>query len=144
MRKLLELANKKKKIVTGIMSGTSLDGLDIVLCNFSCKKSWNYKILKSQTINYSDEWRNKLAVAPDLSGIELLKLHKKFGKFIGDSVLSFLNNIDTKIDFIGSHGHTVFHQSIKGLTLQIGDGIEIAATTGLTPRSAIRSVDVAL
>lgn len=128
----------------GVMSGTSLDGLDIVLCEFTIDHQWHFKILKSETISYTEEWHKKLILASALNGYELMLLHKDFGKFIGQSINAFLKNIDLKIDLIASHGHTVFHQPEKNLTLQIGDGFEIAAVTGYTAITDFRSMDVAL
>ena len=126
------------------MSGTSLDGLDIVLCEFTLQSKWNFSILKSKTIDYSKEWKDKLSSAPNLSGLDLIILHKQFGQYIGESILAFLKNTDYKIDLIASHGHTVFHQPEKKLTLQIGDGNEIASTTGIKTISDFRSMDIAL
>jgi anhydro-N-acetylmuramic acid kinase len=128
----------------GIMSGTSLDGLDIVLCDFALQSKWSFSILKYKTIDYSKEWKKKLSNAPDLCGLDLIILHKQFGQYIGESVLTFLKNIDYKIDLIASHGHTVFHQPEKKLTLQIGDGNEIASITEIKTISDFRSMDVAL
>ena len=130
--------------IIGVMSGTSLDGLDIAFCEFSFNNKWSFKINKAETIQYSDLWINKLFNANKLSGIDLLKLHKEYGQFIGTSVNSFLKDLDQKIDFIASHGHTVFHQPEKQITLQIGDGNEITATTNITTISDFRSLDVAL
>ena len=130
--------------VIGIMSGTSLDGLDIVLCNFTFQKKWIYKILKSETIKYSDEWKNRLLNAPVVTGYDLSILHKEFGHFIGKAINYFLQETDYKADLIASHGHTVFHQPEKKLTLQIGDGHGIATTTNITTISDFRSMDVAL
>lgn len=128
----------------GIMSGTSLDGLDIVLCEFSLKSRWNFSVLKSKTIDYSKAWKEKLFNAPNLSGLDLITLHKQFGQYIGESVLAFLKNTDYKIDLIASHGHTVFHQPEKKLSLQIGDGNEIASRTGIKTITDFRSMDIAL
>lgn len=128
----------------GIMSGTSLDGLDIVLCDFIFNDKWNFKIIKSETIEYSEDWKNKLSKASELNGYNLFSLHKEYGQFIGKSINTFLQDSDNKIDLIASHGHTVFHQPEKKLTLQIGDGHEIAATTGITTISDFRSMDIAL
>lgn len=128
----------------GVMSGTSLDGLDIVLCEFSFQSKWSFSILKNTTLEYSEKWKEKLFNAPNLSGINLSILNKQFGQYIGESISDFIKNIDFKIDLIASHGHTVFHQPEKKLTLQIGDGNEIAATTGITTISDFRSLDVAL
>jgi len=128
----------------GVMSGTSLDGLDIVLCEFSYKDKWNFEILKSETITYSDEWKNKLLNAPVITGYDLSILNKEFGNFIGHSVNKFKQDINFNIDLIASHGHTVFHQPEKKLTLQIGDGHEIAVVTNILTISDFRSMDVAL
>lgn len=127
----------------GIMSGTSLDGLDIVFCRFNTN-TWSFKILKCQTIDYSEVWQDKLSSAPTLHGYELTLLDKEFGRYIGHCVEDFLDGIDEQIDLIASHGHTVFHQPNKGLTLQIGDGQEIAIITGIKTICDFRSLDVSL
>ncbi|MGE0089226.1 MAG: anhydro-N-acetylmuramic acid kinase [Bacteroidales bacterium] len=128
----------------GIMSGTSLDGLDIVWVQFEKNNLWNFKIKKSTTIKYSSELSSKLLYANQLTGLDLVKLSKDFGRFIGTNVNDFIKDFDCKIDFIASHGHTVFHQPDKGITLQIGDGNEIVTTTGLQTICDFRSLDVAL
>ncbi|PLX24050.1 MAG: anhydro-N-acetylmuramic acid kinase, partial [Marinilabiliales bacterium] len=128
----------------GIMSGTSLDGLDIVLCNFTYNNVWSFQIEKSLTIKYSKDWQTKLSSAPSLSGYELTLLDKEYGRFIGNSVKDFLTNCTSPIDVIASHGHTVFHQPNKKLTLQIGNGQEIAIATGIKTICNFRSLDVAL
>ena len=128
----------------GIMSGTSLDGLDIVLCEFTFRNKWDFSILKYQTIDYSADWQKKLSEAPKLNESDLSTLHVEYGVYIGESVLKFLKNIDSEIDLIASHGHTVFHQPEKGISLQIGDGNEIAKITGITTISDFRSLDVSL
>jgi len=126
------------------MSGTSLDGLDIALCEFEFAKKWNFKIEKATTIQYSDYWISQLSNAHQLSGFDLTNLNKEFGRFIGTSVKEFLNNLNTTVDFIASHGHTIFHQPEKQLTLQIGDGAEISAITNIKTVSDFRTLDVAL
>jgi anhydro-N-acetylmuramic acid kinase len=128
----------------GIMSGTSLDGLDMVWVKFWFDRDWQFKIQKAETLPYNSELKNNLANAQHLSGIDLIILSKEFGKFIGTSINRFIADIDGKIDFIASHGHTVFHQPEKGITLQIGDGHEITTITGITTICDFRSQDVAL
>jgi len=128
----------------GIMSGTSLDGLDIALCEFEFTSKWNFKIEKATTLEYSNYWISQLSNAHLLSGFDLTNLHKEFGRFIGTSAIEFLNNLDVKVDFIASHGHTIFHQPEKQLTLQIGDGAEISAITNIKTVSDFRTLDVAL
>ncbi len=128
----------------GIMSGTSLDGLDLVWVQFEFNKVWKFEIKNANTINYDSEIRTNLLNATHLSGLDLLKLSKDFGRFIGKNSNDFIKGIDCKIDFIASHGHTVFHQPEKRITLQIGDGNEIATSTGLQTICDFRSLDVAL
>ena len=122
--------------VAGVMSGTSLDGLDIAICNFTkVQNVWSFTIDDAVTISYSEEWINKLALAHTLSSVELLRFHKHYGRFIGEKVCDFLKSTGNHIDFIASHGHTVFHDPSLGLTFQLGDGVEIAAIT-MTQRKA--------
>ncbi len=131
--------------VIGIMSGTSLDGVDVALCNFKYEnEQWAFKIIKAKTYYYTAEWKNKLSTAIKLSIVNFLKLHKEYGRFTGNIVLRFLEDTSIKIDFIASHGHTVIHQPNDFVTYQLGDGAELAATTGITTISDFRSLDVAL
>lgn len=130
--------------VIGVMSGTSLDGLDIAFCSFVYDRNWRFEIKQAETIPYSENWKHRLRNAPALSGIDLYKLHNDFGKYIGAAVKHFINKHQIKAHLIASHGHTVFHQPENKLTLQIGNGAEIAAETGITSISDFRSFDVAL
>lgn len=142
-----ELRIKRDKYnVIGIMSGTSLDGLDIAFCTFEMNaKTWKYQIKKANTVSYNKAWKEKLGNAHLLSATELCKLHTSFGKFIGEQVLKFIQKDKIKnIDLISSHGHTVFHQPENKFTLQIGDGASIAAATGIKTVCDFRSLDVAL
>ena len=131
--------------VIGLMSGTSLDGLDVAQCTFELSNNqWQYNIERAITYPYSDEWKKKLSEAEHLQGIDLMLLHNEFGKFSGQRVNQFLETSPIKIDFIASHGQTIFHQPDKGITLQIGNGAVIAATTGITTIADFRTLDVAL
>jgi len=128
----------------GIMSGTSLDGLDIVFSKYTYTHGWIFEIIKAQTIPYDKSWKEQLNNAERLSGLALTKLHKEYGRFIGEKITEFLHGIKKKPDLIASHGHTVFHQPEHKITLQIGNGAEIASVTGITTISDFRSLDVAL
>jgi anhydro-N-acetylmuramic acid kinase len=130
--------------VVGIMSGTSLDGLDIIFCRYNHSKRWSFEIIKAETISYDKSWKDQLKNAESLSGLALTKLHKSYGRFIGEKTNEFLHGIKEKPDLIASHGHTVFHQPQQKITLQIGDGAEIASITGISTISDFRSLDVAL
>ena len=133
------------KTIIGIMSGTSLDGLDLVACNFSQdQNSTLYQITAKQAINFPSHLHELLANCRNLDGLSLAKLDKHLGHFIGQSVKDFISKYDIKADYISSHGHTVFHQPEEGLTLQIGSGAEIYANSGIPTINDFRTVDVAL
>ncbi len=137
--------NKIKYNALGLVSGTSLDGLDIAYCTFiSGRSGWEFRINHANTYPYPDNLKNKLAHAHDLDGFSLMLLHKSYGKYIGQKVNGFIRSQGCKPELISSHGHTVFHQPDKALTFQIGDGNTIAAETGITTVSDFRSLDVAL
>lgn len=128
----------------GLMSGTSLDGLDICFASFEKKDStWIFRILNAETFPYSSEWEEKLRNSVDLSSEDLLELHSEYGFYTGRLVKKFIekNQLDD-ISLIASHGHTVFHQPQKKFTLQIGDGRAIKIETGLPVIYDFRSQDV--
>ncbi|HAQ18644.1 MAG TPA: anhydro-N-acetylmuramic acid kinase [Prolixibacteraceae bacterium] len=128
----------------GCMSGTSLDGLDLVACRFTADKEWKFEILKAVTIFYSHKWVHKLSNAAGLNALEFALLHNEFGKFIGKQVADFCTDLPENPDLVSSHGHTIFHQPQERLTLQIGNGAFIAAYSGLPTACDFRSLDVAL
>ncbi|MBE9468777.1 MAG: anhydro-N-acetylmuramic acid kinase [Bacteroidetes bacterium] len=136
----------KKFSAIGVMSGTSLDGLDIALCNFEfVSQKWNYNIIKAETIPYTKIWREKLQSANILNAFNFVELHTNYGQFLGSSINAFINkNKIQKVNFISSHGHTIFHQPKKNITFQLGAGSAIAATTRITTISDFRSLDVAM
>jgi len=126
------------------MSGTSLDGMDFVAVEFSYKNKWYFEIIDAKTISYSTEWFKKLKHSPKLSKKELENLHDEYGFFIGEKTNDFINSIHFSPDLVCSHGHTVFHQPEQGFTFQIGNGENIAKTTGIKTVSDFRTQDVAL
>jgi anhydro-N-acetylmuramic acid kinase len=126
------------------MSGTSHDGLDLCLAEYSNQGGqWDYSIIKTQTFEYDNATRLRLQNAYNLTGEELAKLNAWFGKWIAARLNDFKANIDEPIDVIGSHGHTVFHNPQNGYTTQIGSGAHIAAGTGIPCACDFRSGDVA-
>ena len=129
----------------GLMSGTSLDGLDI--CHASFRKDdsgkWAFKILNASTFPYSEGWENRLRKATQLSAEELFELHSEYGFYLGEKVNEFIvSNSLNNIDLIASHGHTVFHQPQKKFTVQIGDGRAIKLLTRIPVVYDFRSQDV--
>ncbi|MDD4109062.1 MAG: anhydro-N-acetylmuramic acid kinase [Prolixibacteraceae bacterium] len=131
--------------VIGLMSGTSLDGLDILGAEFTkSDNKWHYKILAAETVNYSDTWQNSLKGAHSLSGKELLKLHNEYGRLTGMLVNSFIKANSFYPVLIASHGHTVFHQPGEGVTFQLGNGVVIAKETQTITVADFRQGDVIL
>ena len=138
------LSTSKIKAV-GLMSGTSLDGLDLVAVEFwQTDIKWEFEIISTKTISYSSDWTNKLSNSPTLSGEKLIELHTKYGRFLGKETKRFIEETGFQPDLVSSHGHTVFHQPDLGFTFQIGNGADIAAITGITTVSDFRTGDVAL
>jgi anhydro-N-acetylmuramic acid kinase len=132
--------------VIGIMSGSSLDGLDIAYVEFEeTARKWSYEIKAATCLPYNNEWFEKLQNATNLSAYDYLLLHSSYGKYIGEQVNKFIEEFDLhhKIQLISSHGHTTFHSPDKGMTAQLGDGAAIAATTEVNVVSDLRSMDVA-
>jgi anhydro-N-acetylmuramic acid kinase len=134
--------------VIGLMSGTSLDGLDICYAKFSTiEKKWKFNIINAVTINLPITLKEKLAHSTTFSAIEMALLNNDLGIFLGTAVNKFItnNNIDkAEIDFVSSHGHTIFHQPDKKMTLQIGNGANISSITQLPVICDFRSTDMAL
>ena len=133
------------KYVIGLMSGTSLDGLDLVYVKFNESNYKDFKIIYSETKSYSQNWKVRLQTAIDKSNKELSTLDIDYGMLLGEMTNEFMkeNKIDS-VDFIASHGHTVFHQPDKGITLQVGDGRTLANVTRIKVICDFRTQDVAL
>lgn len=136
----------KQYNVVGLMSGTSLDGLDIAYCKFTLNdnKSWQYEIIKAETIEYSTEWKKRFISLENTDALTFLQTNVDYGSYLGSSVAAFLAKHDLKPDFVASHGHTIFHQPDKKLTVQIGSGSHIAAESKHTVVCDFRSLDVGL
>lgn len=127
------------------MSGTSLDGLDIAYCVFSFEKGlWSYQIPFAKTIRYTSQIKEKLLKAENTTGEQLSKIDKDFGHFLGKQVKFFIEEKKVEVDFISSHGQTIFHQPNENFTLQIGDINSIAAENGLETIGDFRRLDIAL
>jgi len=134
----------KESTILGVMSGTSLDGLDFALCKFMTgAKKYSYKVIKTGFVKYDSEIKKQLQNALNLSSYDFIKFHKWYGAFIGEKINSFLKDT-VKPDFISSHGHTIFHKPSENITFQIGDGAFIAAETNISTISDFRNLDTAL
>ena len=139
------IMNKKEVFAIGVMSGTSLDGIDLVYVKFLKKEYSFFEIIHTETVSYTKEWKQVLKQAILLSSKELLDLDVIYGKHLGSVLVNFISNYKiTEIDFIASHGHTILHQPEEGITLQIGSGSEIAKITQQKVVSDFRTQDVNL
>lgn len=135
----------KTTYAIGLMSGTSLDGVDLVYVKFLAESGYSFEILESESVEYSELWKNRLSEAFTENGENLIALDADYGEFLSKLILNFIRvkNIK-KIDLIASHGHTIFHQPVKNYTLQIGNGAIMAAMTDCKVICDFRTQDVAL
>lgn len=133
--------------VIGLMSGSSLDGLDIVYTHFLEKGGqWEFSIEAAECISYSDEWVEKLRHAVHLSARDYMLLHTAYGHYTGQLVRDFMERrgLQHQVQLISSHGHTTFHEPSRQMTAQLGDGAAIAAETGINVVTDLRAMDIAL
>ncbi len=131
--------------ILGLMSGTSLDGLDLTYVEFDDQNFKKYRIIHAETYPYRPEWKKKLQDAYNYKGENLIKLHVDYGIYLGKKVLEFINeNKLPRPDYIASHGQTVYHRPEESYTFQLGSGAHIAATAGIDTVCDFRIQDVAL
>jgi anhydro-N-acetylmuramic acid kinase len=133
--------------VLGVMSGSSLDGLDLAFAEFQeVSGKWNFVIKAAACYPYPVNWTEQLRNATELSAKDYLLLHTAYGHYIGSCVNRFIEEqgLAYQVQLIASHGHTVFHLPEQKMTAQLGDGATIAATTGIHTVTELRAMDVAL
>lgn len=137
--------NSKSVYAIGLMSGTSLDGLDIVYVEFEKNDHYKFQIHFEETIEYSQDWKLKLQQSIELDPQNLDVLDSDYGIYLGEKVNEFIMRKEIhRIDFIASHGHTVFHEPHKGITMQIGSGEELMRITQNKVVCDFRTQDVEL
>lgn len=133
--------------VIGLMSGTSLDGLDVCCATFTRNEQnlWDYHIDAARGYEYTPEMKYKLGTgAQEMSALEFITFHSEYGFFMGDCVNDFLSKHQLHPDLVASHGHTIFHEPHRQVMYQIGDGAALAARTGLPVVSDFRRLDIML
>ncbi|MFA6879652.1 MAG: anhydro-N-acetylmuramic acid kinase [Bacteroidales bacterium] len=140
---------KKGIKLIGVMSGTSLDGIDFCYVRFRNTESegtgkWSYEILKTEDEPYPQELKNKLNTAQNFSALEYARLNSDYGLYLGTRIRDFMKRSGANPDFIACHGQTIFHQPEIQFTGQIGSGAGIAAKTGVDTICDFRTTDVAL
>ncbi|MEN9442547.1 MAG: hypothetical protein RLZ33_2624 [Bacteroidota bacterium] len=133
--------------IIGLMSGTSMDGLDIahVKFDFNADSNDSFELLNTDTVPIPDELLRKLMDAPNFSVTQLLMLDKEFGRFLADSVTKFIDQkkiVKNSINAIASHGQTILHQPNNGFTLQIGCGSTLSYLTDINVINDFRTKDI--
>lgn len=132
--------------VIGLMSGSSLDGLDVADIEFNeTGGKWKFDIKCAACMPYDHSWAARLRDAIHLSAEDYLLLNVAYGRYLGVAVNDFIEkfNLHHQVNLIASHGHTTFHLPEKRMTHQLGDGATIAAETLLPVITDLRSMDVA-
>lgn len=132
----------EKNEVIGLMSGSSLDGIDIIDAVFWNDGEWRYEIIAKETIDYSDSWKKTLSEAFYFSEEKLKQLDIQYGKMLGKTISDFIARNGIHPEIIASHGHTIFHRPEERYTLQIGDGQSIADECGIMVINDFRTEDV--
>ncbi|APG65059.1 anhydro-N-acetylmuramic acid kinase [Tenacibaculum todarodis] len=136
---------KNEVFAIGVMSGTSLDGVDLVYVKFDNQDYKNFNIVHCNTVSYSEEWKKLLQNAISFSENALIELDISYGTLLAEKINNFIAKFSIEvIDFIASHGHTVLHQPDKGITLQVGNGQIMADLTKQKVVCDFRTQDVEL
>jgi anhydro-N-acetylmuramic acid kinase len=130
----------------GLMSGSSLDGLDIAYVQLQeTAGKWTYEILQADCLPYDAQWIDRLSNAVHLPASDYQLLHTAYGHYLGGQANIFIerHQLEHQVHLLASHGHTTFHLPQQKMTAQLGDGAAIAAVTGLPVVSDLRALDIA-
>src|SRR5690606_19521918 len=131
--------------VIGVMSGTSLDGIDLAYVSFEKGNTWGFNITVAETYNYDAVWREKLNNLVTYSVIELDKIDQDYTLYLAEVINGFIKKHKiSEIDAICSHGHTALHQPKEKLTYQIGNKPLLAKLVDTTVICDFRVQDVEL
>ena len=139
----------------GVMTGTSLDGVDLVCATFSdatppvghgfeSSPSWSYEMHQAESLPLPDAWRERLPALPSVSASVLAQTHVDWGHFLGKIVADWIEKYTLEIDFVACHGQTIFHQPEHGFTAQIGDGETMVSHLKVPLVTQFRNKDLAL
>lgn len=128
----------------GLMSGSSLDGLDVAYCKFEwVDGNLQWEMLDSVCLNYEEKWRNRLKKLYSQDALTFVKTHSNYGYYLGDIVKKFCEERGLKPDVVALHGHTVFHEPDNGFSTQVGCGAALAARSGIPTVTDFRNTDIA-
>ncbi|TPV34233.1 anhydro-N-acetylmuramic acid kinase [Paucihalobacter ruber] len=136
---------RNEYFVIGVMSGTSLDGIDLAYVHFTLNKQWQFEIIHAQTIPYPKEWTNILTNLAKDTIEKIIEIDPRYTNYLGSVINQFISTFNiSRIDFIASHGHTALHQPEKGLTYQIGNLEQLSQLLKCTVICDFRTNDVKL
>jgi anhydro-N-acetylmuramic acid kinase len=136
---------KSSYSVLGVMSGTSLDGIDVAHIHFSKEGQWNFSIQAAQTFPYTSEWKDVLSSLHLASEKELDIQNIRYTALLGQTILGFIQSHEiSNLDAVCSHGHTILHEPSRGVTLQIGNLKDLATHLNQVVVCDFRSQDVAM
>ncbi len=132
--------------VVGMMSGSSLDGMDICICKFipMADSTISHEIIVADTIGYEPEWIDHLSNAMHFSLSDYFSFQADFSYYIAMMAKDFISEFNLDVDLIASHGHTLDHRPEEGISVQIGDPGVIAALTGIDTVADFRIQDITL
>ncbi len=133
--------------VIGLMSGSSLDGIDLAYCKFTLvnQHQFEWELILGETMPIPESWKARLAHLPTQNAVTFARTHVYFGHFLAETVNSFIAKHQiTALDFLSSHGHTIFHNPDKRYTTQIGCGSALAVLTGYPVVNDFRMQDIAI
>ncbi len=158
-QRLANVASKKTKHVLGLMSGTSMDGLDVALCRISGQGvNTSLELMEFDTIPHNTEYKEKIRTVfthGNAEAVKLTWLHQFIAEVHAEQIRTALdqwNRVPEEIDLIASHGQTVYHNPsarpfdnarARPITLQLGDGDFIAERTGIVTVSDFRKKHIA-
>ena len=138
------MTNSEYNIIA-VMSGTSLDGIDVIYVTFKIDEIWSFKIHHAETLPYNEIWKKRLKNLIGFSSQELNQTDEEYTKYLSKKINEFISkyHIDS-IDFISSHGHTALHRPEQNITYQIGNLPILAQMLGQTVVCDFRVQDVKL
>lgn len=135
----------KKYTGIGVMTGTSLDGIDLAFCEFIEEgESYTFKTILAETIPMESRWQDRLSKLPQQSAEIYAKTHVYFAHYLGQEISGFIRKNGLKPNFVAVHGQTIFHQPDKTFTAQIGDGETLVTYLDCPLVCNFRNKDVAL
>ncbi len=158
IEKLYNISGKKSRLIIGLMSGTSLDGLDVALCNVTGSGAdTKVDVLEFETVAFDDSFKAKIreVFSKEMVNLQLLTVLNPYIAVVhAGIILNLLNKwkVDvSNVDLIASHGQTVYHApkhlhqlaDYPNGTLQIGDGDHLAVATGIITISDFRQKNIA-